>query len=181
MTPKFLSLEFHTHFFPSLLWSRLQPRERVQRGFPSTLEFNVSLAICCILIILGIPSAVNNKSSIGWAVSGIGAAGIAVLLINSIVSHKEPPSYDCFLSGVFFFFVMLGLTSGIFVGTLDHSLSFGLLVGAGGLIAGYLIGILAGLWLQYLGWLALIVNLLAGLAVIGMFAMDLMLLSGFLS
>jgi len=124
------------------------------------------------------PSAVSRGSFIGWLVGGIGAAGILALLINSIFSRKEPPSYDCFLIGVFFFFVVLGISAGVFVGTLEHSLSLGLLVGSGGLIAGYLLGILAGLWFQYLGWLASMVNILAGLAVFGMFSVDLVLLAG---
>jgi hypothetical protein len=127
---------------------------------------------------LGIPGAVSRSSIIGWIAVGIGTAGIVALLINSILSRKEPPSYDCFLPGIFFFFVVLGITSGIFAGTLEHSLPLGLLVGSGGLIAGYLLGILAGLWFQYLGWLSAMVNALASLAVLGMLLVDLVLLSG---
>ena len=173
-----MSLEFHTRFFPSLLRSRLRLGHRAGTSFTSAVEFQIFFVVCFILLALGMPSAISHGSFIGWVVGGIGALGILALLINSIFSRKEPASYDCFLIGVFFFFVVLGITTGVFVGTLEHSLSLGLLVGSGGLIAGYLLGILAGLWLQYLGWLASIVNLIAGLAVFGMFFVDLVLLSG---
>ena len=178
MPPKFLSFAFHAGFFPALLRGRLRPRERVGTGFTSIVEFYVSLAFCFILVMIGIPKAVSDRSIIGWVVGGIGAAGIVALLIHSICSHKDPPSFDCFLIGVFFFFVVTGISAGVFFGTLEHSLPLGLLVGSGGLIAGYLLGILAGLWFQYLGWLASVVNGLAGLAVAGMFFVDLVLLSG---
>jgi hypothetical protein len=175
---KFLSLNFHTRFFSALLWGRLRPTERTGRNFSSVVELHVLFVICFILLVIGIPIALSNKLVIGWVVGGIGATGISALLINSIFSREAPPSYDNFLIGVFFFFVILGLTAGIFAGSLEHSRSLGLLVGVAGLIAGYLLGILAGLWLQYLGWLASTVNVLAWFAVLGMFFVDLVLLSG---
>jgi hypothetical protein len=178
MTPKFLSREFHTSFFPSLLKSRLQPKERARSGFSPAMDHTVVLAICFILLMIGLPGAVDDKSFIGWVLTGLGAAGIAALLIGSIASNGERPDYDSFLSGFFFFFVALGVTSGVFAGTLKHSLLLGLLVGTGGLVAGYLLGILAGLWGQYLGWIAVMLNGLAYLAILGMFVVDLVLLSG---
>lgn len=178
MRPKFLSLEFHTRFFPAFLWSRLRPRDRVGTGFPSAVGLQVMFVVCCILVILGLPGAVSNRSFIGWILAGAGAAGILALLINSLCSRREAPSYDGFLSGVFLFFVALGISAGVFVGTLEHSVPMGLLIGLGGLIAGYLLGIMAGLWFQYLGWLASMVNILAGLAVLGMLCVDLVLLGG---
>lgn len=177
MTPKFLSLEFHTRFFPALLRASLRPRERGGTGFSSVSEFYVLFVVCLILVVVGLPIAVSNRSFVGYAVGGVGLLGVLVLLLNSIFSCKETPTYDSFLAGVFFFFVVIGLTSGVFVGTLEHSLTQGVLVGAAGLIAGYILGIWAGVWLQYLGWLAPMVNGLAALAVLGMLAVDLVLLS----
>lgn len=176
MTPKFLSLEFHTRFFPALLWGRLRPGTREGTGFSSTFELYVLFGICLALAVIGLPGAITSNSVIGWAVGGIGAAGTLALIINSIISCDTPPSYDRFLTAVFFFFVMLGISAGVFAGSLQHSLALGLLVGSGGLIAGYLLGILAGLCLQLLGWLASMVNGLAGLAVLGMFVVDLVFL-----
>jgi len=179
--PKFLSLEFHTRYFPGILVSRMRPGGRTGTGFPSTMEHHIVLAVCIILLAFGIPSAVSSGSIIGWVTGGIGAAGTIALVINSVFSRtKEPPSYEGFLAGVFLFFVFLGITGGVFVGTLEHSLSLGLLAGSAGLVTGYLLGILAGLWLQYLGWLSAAVKGLAGLAAVGMLSVDLMLLSGVL-
>jgi hypothetical protein len=177
--PKFLSFEFHTRYFPGMLLSRLRRSGRQKTGFSSTMEHYIALAVCIILLMLGIPVAVSSGSIIGWIACGVGAAGTVALVINSILSRKgEPPSYDDFLAGVFFFFVFLGISCGVFVGMLQHSLIQGLLAGFAGLIAGYPTGILAGLWLQYLGWLSVAVNGLAGLAVLGMLAVDLVLLTG---
>jgi len=182
MTPKFFSFEFHVRFFPSLLRSRLRPKERAGTGFPSSLEPTVALAVCFILVMIGLPSAIDNKSLFGWVLTGLGLIGFAALFIQSISSHwGEKPSYDDFLIGIFFFFIILGLTAGIFVGTMNHSFFLGLLVGLSGLLAGYVFGIFAGLWFQYLGWMAVILNLIAGLAVIGMFIVDMVLLAGGLS
>jgi hypothetical protein len=179
--PNFLSLEFHTRYFPGILLSRMRLGGRKETGFSSTLEHYIAFAVCIILLAFGIPVAVSSGSIIGWITGGIGAAGTLALVINSVLSRtKEPPSYEGFLAGVFLFFVFLGITSGVFVGTLEHSLSLGLMAGSAGLIAGYPLGILAGLWLQYLGWLSATVNGLAGLAVVGVLSVDLVLLSGVL-
>lgn len=181
--PGFLSLAFHTSFFPGLIRDRLgghrKQKESYDSGFSSNTGYYVVLIICFLLIAVGLPDAISHRTVIGWVAAGIGAAGIVALLINGIVSCKNPPSYEYFLTGVFFFFVTLGITTGVFIGTLEHSLSQGLLAGAGGLIAGYFIGILAGLWFQHLGWLfSGMVNSIAWFAVLGMFFVDLVLLTG---
>ena len=51
---------------------------------------------------------------------------------------------------------------------------------AAGLVAGYVLGILAGLGLQYLGWIAEWLDSLALPACVGMIVVDLVLLSGVL-
>ena len=101
------------------------------------------------------------------------------MCISSITwGIKTRPTYNAFLRGIFLFFVVLGLSGGVFTGTLEHSFLKGLLVGAAGVLAGYLLGIIAGLWLQYLGWLADILNMLAFLAVFGMICVDIVLVGG---
>jgi hypothetical protein len=178
MPPSPMSIEFHAHFFPALLYAWLRQREKAATGFSSILEFHIALAICAVLAAIGIPIALSRQSFTGWAMGGIGLAGILALLINSIISHRDPPSYDQFLTGVFFFFPALGITAGVFTGTLNHSVFLGLLAGSGGLVAGYLLGILAGLWLQHLGWLSGIVNGMAWLVILGMLLVDMVLLAG---
>lgn len=101
------------------------------------------------------------------------------LFIHSVVSGRaNPPEYSRFLTGVFFFFVTLGVSAGVFGGSLNHSLMTGLLLGSGGVLAGYFLGILAGLWFQYLGWLSGVLNGVAWLAVFGMLLVDIVILIG---
>ena len=175
--PKLFSFDFHVRYFPALLWTHLRLQERQGIGFSSTLEYHISLAVCIVLLAFGIPSAASSGSLVGWFAGGIGAAGTIALVIHGILSHKGVPvSYDDFLAGVFFFFVFLGISCGIFIGTLKHSFLLGLMTGLAG-FAGYLIGILASLYLQHLGWVAVTVNGLAGIATLVMFAVDLVLLT----
>jgi hypothetical protein len=68
--------------------------------------------------------------------------------------------------------------AGIFAGTLEHSFYIGLMGSAAGLVLGYVLGLFAGVWFQYLGLLAVLLNLLASVAIIGMIILDLVLLLG---
>lgn len=174
--PTFLSLKFHTRFFPALLFGRLKPGRVEGVGFTSTLHWCVLFFICLILIVIGVPNALVHKSIIGWIVSIIGAAGVIFLFIGSILSFRgNKPTYDDFLTGIFIFFPSLGLSAGIFTGSLEHAFWKGLLIGSVGVIVGYIIGILSGLWFQYLGWIAGLLNYAAYLAAFGMLFVDLVI------
>lgn len=184
--PRFLTVAFHTSFFPSLLMNRirghLKPKEERGTKFVAygLMEIMILLAVSLILIAMGLPAAVSRGSILGWTASGLGMAGIFGLFIFSVcqrIGEREPASYDQFLIGIFFFFVVLGLTSGIFFGRLEHhSSGLRLLEGVGGLIAGYVIGVLAGLWLQYLGFMSKFLDGLALPAIVGMIVVNLVLL-----
>ncbi|MEK6589056.1 MAG: hypothetical protein AABZ11_00080 [Nitrospinota bacterium] len=180
--PKFLSFEFHTKFFPALLFNRLRPKKEDEGvSFPPSVytEATIALAICGVLTAIGMPSAISEGSIIGWIIGGIGVAGILALFILSVKSGlEEPPSYDDFLMGIFFFFISLGISAGIFNGALKHSLPLGITGSLAGLIVGYMLGIFAGLYMQYLGWTAVLLNMLAGISIIGMVIVDLALLFG---
>jgi hypothetical protein len=170
-TPKFLSLEFHTSFFPRLLWGRLRRKKKETQGttFTSTMEMIIALAVCLILAVIGIPSALTRGSVVGWILSIIGVGGILALLIASVGAQwGNRPTYDNFLTGVFFFFVSLGILIGIPVGMGNSSPVLGVSVSLAGLLGGYMLGIFAGLRMQHLGWMALILNMVAGLAAIAM-------------
>lgn len=124
----------------------------------------IVLAVCLVLSIIGIPSALNGGSVVGWALTVLGAGGLVLLVILSVASRwGTEATYDDFLVGIFFFFVSLGVFIGIPVGMDNHSLWLGLIVSVTGLCAGYVVGIFAGLFLQHLGWIAGILNMLAGL------------------
>jgi hypothetical protein len=174
--PRFLSLEFHTRFFPRALLNRLRPRGRTGSGF-YTFDHYLTLAVCLILVMIGAPKALNQRSTVGWILFGIGLIGLVALFIHSMASQRgERPSYDSFLIGFFFLFITLGLIAGIYIGTHQQSIVLGLLAGAAGLLAGYLLGIFAGLQFQRLGWLAALLNILAGLAIIGLIVFNLVFL-----
>ncbi len=180
MPRKFLSIEFHTRFFPALLWSRLKREEKgVQMGFSPTVELTIAFAVCAALTLAGLPAAISRKSAIGWVSGGVGAVGILALvnpqhILTQGAAILRPISGRCSI----LLFAVFGTSAGIFAGALHHSPGIGLFLGAAGLMAGYLLGILAGLWLQCLGWLASIVNGLAGFATFGIFFVDLVVLAG---
>jgi hypothetical protein len=179
--PSILSGEFHAKFFPQLLSSRLRLKKRNDEGtsFSHNMDFTIMFAVCLVLAAIGLPSALARGSLVGWILSIMGILGILAFFTFSVLSQLDTrPTYDRFLVGIFFFFVFLGITAGIFVGTLNHSLFLGILCSAVGLLIGYVVGIFAGLWFQYLGWLAALVNMLAGLGIIGMITVDLVLLFG---
>jgi len=167
--PKFLSLEFHVRFFPRLVWNRLRLRKKADRGttFTSNMEMTIVAAVCLILVVIGAPSVLNRGSVVGWILTILGAGGIVVLLaINVLASWGRRPVYDDFLTGIFFLTVFLGIMGGTALGWGDHTRWLALFGGIGGFFAGYVLGIFAGLWLQYLGTIAVIVNMLSGLAAI---------------
>jgi hypothetical protein len=167
--PKFLSLEFHTRFFPRVLRDRLCRKGKESEGttFTSTMEMMILLAVCLMLAVIGIPSAVTRGSILGCILSVFGIGGTAALLISSVGSQwGTRPTYDSFLVGMFFFDLSLGILVGISIGMSYHSLLLGACASLAGLVAGYALGIFSGLWAQRLGWMAMAINALAGLAAI---------------
>lgn len=174
---KFFSSEFHTHFFPAILWSRLRSKKSGGTAFVP-FEWYIVIAFCLVLVALGIPYAIEHHSIIAWLAGSVGVAGILVITVSSIRSRQASPTYDEFLCGVFFFLVMLGLTAGIFAGALEHSFVLGFAGSVVGLLLGYMLGIFAGLWFQYLGVLALLLNVLSIPAIIGLIVVDLVLVLG---
>jgi hypothetical protein len=167
--PRFLSLEFHTRFFPQLLRDRLRLKRREEQGtsFVSTMEMMVTVAVCLILAAVGIPLALNRGSAIGWILGVLGVGGMSALLISSVASHwGDRPTYHDFLTGIFLFFVSVGVFIGIPVGMGKRSPWLGVLTSLAGLLAGYGLGIFAGLRLQHLGWIAGLINMMAGFAAV---------------
>jgi len=175
--PNFFSLAFHTKFFPALLWRRLRPkREEYQFPFQNhfPIELMILLAGSAILLAVGIP---NRSSIIGWIMVGFGMAGIIALFIHSILSEVGTrPSFAAFRPIIFSFFVVSGITAGSFFGFVEHSSWLAVFGGLTGFLVGYVVGIFAGLWLQYLGWVGGIFDVLAIGGIIGMVVLNLVLL-----
>jgi hypothetical protein len=162
--PKFLSWEFHARFFPRLLASRMRPKKRQGTGFiPSgIIEGMILLAVCGILLASGLPSVLKQGSVAGWIMSILGAGGIlAIFIASAYMQRGIKPSYDHFLLGIFFFFVTLGTLGGIIAGIYLHSPWIEVMTGAVGFCIGYLIGLLAGQWFQYLGLVSGVIDTMA--------------------
>lgn len=179
--PRFLSRDYHGRFFPRVLWAHLRRKGTERQGttFTSTMEMMICLAVSLILAVIGIPYAWNQGSIIGWILSILGVGGLLALVILSVASQwGNRPTYHDFLTGIFFFFLSLGLFLGVPVGMKHHSFWFGALVSFTGLVGGYLVGIFAGLWLQYLGWIAVVINMLAALAAFSLGGVGIVLLFG---
>ena len=178
LVPRFLSLEFHIKFFPDVLRRRLRGKGKEEGvSFTSTLESTILLAVCVVLALVGLPSALTRGSIVGYVLSILGVGGTAALFVLSVASHwGSPPEYDRFAAGVFFFFVALGIFVGIPVGLSNHSFLFGACVSLAGLVAGYLLGLFSGRQVQCLGWISAIVDMLAGLAAVGLMGAALIML-----
>jgi len=178
--PPFFSAAFHCRFFPSVLRRIIMPGRTVESPFAHhlPLEFTVVTVLALFASFLGFAAAIDRGSMVGWFFALIGTAGLAFAVVHGIRSRAgEKPSYDRFRPGVFFFLLVLGFTLGLAAG---HAwrLSFWprLLPGIAGAAAGYALGIGSGLAVQYLGWLAGLIELAAYLATVGTVVVAILLL-----
>jgi hypothetical protein len=179
--PHLLSWTFHSRFFPSLLYRRVFPKEKtVQSPFAghAKMELSILLAVSLVASITGYAEALRKGSILGWIFALAGTGGVLFLFVHGIRSQAGiKPSFDDFRVGVFFFLVFLGFTAGLGTGH-AYKTAYGvrLLCGLVGALAGYILGIFGGLWIQRLGWLSEVLNFLAGVALIGMVIVDIILL-----
>ncbi len=175
--PSFFSLAFHTAFFPGLLRRRLRRHEEPHRfGGDVPIEYRIALFVCVLTAIFSLPAA-GRGSVAGGVIGGLGVVGFLALCLGSLRAGMEHgPTWERFLPAVFFFFVVLGLTTGLLLGGLYHSRVLSLLAGAAGALLGYGAGITAGLWIQRLGWIAAFFDAAAIWAIVGMFAVDVFVL-----
>lgn len=124
-------------------------------------------------------AALDSGSIIGWVCGILGLGGFIYFLYSSIRSRKQiHPSFEYFRVIIFFLFVLLGITIGLEIGTVYH-LSYGnrIIVVLAGLVLGYVSGIGGGLWVQYLGWIASLLDILGIMAIAGMVFFDILLLT----
>jgi len=180
--PLFFSLEFHTSFFPALLWRVLHPKKRKHESIFAghiALEYPVLAVISIITGIYGMVEIFDSGLIIGWACGIIGLGGFIYFLCNSIHSRMQiRPSFEYFRVIIFFFFVILGITIGMEIGIAYH-LSYGLriILLLAGFLLGYLSGIGGGLWIQYLGWIASLLDVLGIMSIVGMIFFDIFILT----
>lgn len=81
-----------------------------------TPEIMLLLAGSVVVTSIFLPLAVKD-SAIGWVGSVIGISGVIALFIMSILSERGSRySFESFRLSIFLFFVMLGITAGLFIG-----------------------------------------------------------------
>lgn len=178
--PTFFSLQFHLRFFPALIRGLLSPPKEAYRSPFSDhvpLEYTIAPALCMIAMAIGFPVLQGKGAWWGWLLLVLGAAGFIALLAVSIRSVRgQRPDYRDFRPAIFFFFVFLGPTAGLLGGAIEHSPALKIAGSIGGLAAGYVLGILAGLWVQVLGWMSRFLDVFALGGIAGMIILDLVLL-----
>jgi hypothetical protein len=134
------------------------------------------LFACALAAAFGLRAA-GRGSVIGWVFGGLGAVGFLALCLGSLrAGMQHRPTWERFQPGVFFFFVVLGPTVGLFLGWLYHSRGLSLLASVGGVLLGYGAGVAAGLWIQCLGWIAPLFDVAALAAIVGMLVVDVVVL-----
>jgi hypothetical protein len=180
--PKFLSVDFHLKFLPSLLWRLMRAKTRkdvspFQNHVP--MEFTIVTVLAVAAATWGFVAALEEGSITGWIVGIPGMVVLLALLINSVSSARDlRPSYESFRVEIFLFLVLLGTTIGLMVGRIGFSQSGWKIVldGCGGLLIGYVAGVFGGLWIQRLGWIAFLFRVLAMPAIPGMIILDIIML-----
>jgi hypothetical protein len=179
--PPLFSRDFHFRFFPSVLRRILLPKKQAFESpfaHHAVMEFTVVTVIAFFAAILGFAAAVNTGSIAGWFFAILGTAGLVFVTAHSLRSRGgEKPTYGNFRLGVFLFLLVLGFTAGMGMGHGWHA-AYGLrlLCGIAGAGAGYFLGILGGLGVQYLGWLSGLIDLAAYLAAAGTIIVAILLL-----
>jgi hypothetical protein len=183
--PPFWSRDFHLRFLPGVIRRRLRG-EPQPTGFAShgTLYFTLAVFACLALIAIGLPGSVGpDPSWVARAALLVGVLGLGRAIVASLAAARQsPPTYDAFLVDVFAFCIILGGTIGLWgavFGAHAPARSWPTaLATAAGLVAGYLVGIPAGLGFQRLGQIGTILRVLAWPAVIGLLVTAMVLLSG---
>ena len=180
-TPPFFSVDFHVKFFPALLLRLLHSQNRkYESTFAGhiSLELPVMTVVSLALGIYGFATVIGSGTILGWVCGIAGLGGFSYLLTSSIRSTLGMhPSFDYFRTIIFLFFVFLGFTIGLEMGFVYHSASgIKFIVSLTGLILGYVTGIFAGLWVQKLGWMASLLDIIAIAVIAGMIVLDIVIL-----
>ena len=173
--PSFFSPSFHTSYFPRLLFRLYRCTPQSPFAHHVSLEFTILAILSIGLASIGLRQAWAS-GSIVWAVlGGAGLVGfVSMLGVNLRENWGRPPSFEAFRLSIFFFLLLLGTSAGFLIGASTSGLwaAFGGLLG---LSVGYVLGIVGGLYLQYLGWMAFLFELLAHVGLLALVITDLIL------
>jgi hypothetical protein len=163
--PPFFSAAYHFRFLPQVIAYRLdQYRQRSrEQGFRPHAQLELPLLVfaCLLLVLFGLPPALQSGSIVGWLSALLGAGGFAALLGWAITGEARwrreeghRYGYAEFMPSVFFFCVLAGGSAGLIGGGVgaDSALA-GYLLALPGLVAGYLAGPFAARWVHALGFM----------------------------
>jgi hypothetical protein len=143
------------------------------------MELLIGAAVCAIAVAVGLPSLLPGPRR-DWFWGGIavlGMLGLLAVFVWSVWRHwGNPVTYEEFHPGAFFFFILLGMSAGLWFATTHHAPLVAAGVGVAGALTGYVLGIFAGLWLQALGPLAIPLGFLSYVGVIALGVIDLILI-----
>ncbi len=175
------TIGYHVRFVPSMLAGRMRPEPRSGFGAHLGVMLPIATAIAVVMLVVGIPGVAAGGGRIGSVIlTALGGAGLIALVVVSIAAQSaEPRSYARFALSVFFFTVVLGITTGVFAVRLQGDAWGGAMDGAvvlGATLVGYVVGLVAGYWWQVLGAFGKMVAVLAYPGIIGLIVLDLVLL-----
>lgn len=161
--PPFLSVAYHCRFLPQVIAYRLAQRRGRPSGFGGHVQLEMPLVLfaCVLLLVFGLPPALERGSLGGWLSAVIGAAGLVALIGWSIIGEwrwrregQHRYGYAEFMPSVFFFCVLAGASAGLIAGgVITNSPQMGYLWTVPGLVAGYLLGPFAARWVHGLGFM----------------------------
>jgi hypothetical protein len=158
---RLFSPTYHRTVVLPVLRERLRPGGEVGPS-ASVAGFSIGRAITLVflelvLIILMVVGAQNYSSLVGKAMLALGAGGLLFLLIASTraqLALEERPSLADLRLSPFLFMALLGLNVGLGLAFAYPAIWFFPLAVLGGATVGYLSGIFAGVWINYLGEMA---------------------------
>lgn len=163
--PGFFTAAYHFQFLPRVIAYRLGQYRRRERpsGFGGHVQLEIPLVIfaCVLLMVFGLPPALQRGSLGGWISTVLGAGAFIALMGWSIYDEwrwrKEDGrryGYADFMPSVFFFCVLAGFSTGLIAGGIfTNDPHLGYLWAPSGLVLGYLAGLFAGRWVHALGFI----------------------------
>ena len=175
---KLFSPAFHRSVFLPLLFRKLKPKKKVDETsitFGLPFEYTILAVVAIAFMLFGFG---NYPSMIGIIAGILGACGFAGLLFASIRSElasDQKPSLDDFRVCPFLFLVLFGITAGLFFASGYPVIWIKILAAAGGLIVGYFLGIPAGMYMPYLGWMGGIIEMVLWLSMVGLVIVSIIL------
>lgn len=184
--PPFFSSAYHFRFLPRVIAYRLARLRISQGGFGFAAHVEVPLVIfgCLLLMVFGLPPALQHGSIGGWVSAILGAGVLTAFVTWAIVGEwlwrrQEGHRYGYaeFMPSVFFFCVLAGGSAGLIAGGIAGSdPRMGYFWAVPGLVAGYFGGLFAARWIHALGFIKTWVIYLAILGLVFLPIEDLMVL-----